>query len=120
VRRPLIAIEALVCVLTVSAMALAASQPLARGSVRGKVVYLGQWSVTIQTPAGQTVTLATTLVPDLIDGLLVGDTISVTYAKDPSGLLVPHALTTPSTPAPPTTTPTPTLPPPGLEPMAAG
>lgn len=77
-------------------------------------------SVTIQTPAGQTVTLATTLVPDLIDGLLVGDTISVTYAKDPSGLLVPHALTTLSTPAPPTTTPTPTPPPPGPEPMAAG
>lgn len=77
-------------------------------------------SVTIQTPAGQAVTLATTLVPDLIDGLLVGDTISVTYAMDPSGLLVPHALTTLSTPAPPTTTPTPTPPPPGPEPMAAG
>ncbi|HEY2771651.1 MAG TPA: hypothetical protein VGI87_13840 [Solirubrobacteraceae bacterium] len=81
-------------------------------------------SVTIQTPAGQTVTLATTLVPDLIDSLLVGDTISVTYAKDPSGLLVPHALTVLSTPAPPTTTtpppPTPTPPLPGPEPMAAG
>ena len=76
-------------------------------------------SVTIQTPAGQTVTLATSLVPDLIDGLLVGDTVSVTYAGDPSGLLVPHALTVLSTPAP-TTTPTTTPTPPGPEPMAAG
>jgi hypothetical protein len=77
-------------------------------------------STTIQTPDGQTVSLATTLVPDLINGLLVGDTISVTYAGDPSGLLVPHALTVLSTPAPPITTPTPTPPPPGPEPMAAG
>jgi hypothetical protein len=79
-------------------------------------------SVTIQTPTGQSVTLAAALVPDLIDGLLVGDTISVTYATDPSGLLVPHALTVLSTAAPPVTTPTPTPtpPPPGPEPMAAG
>jgi hypothetical protein len=77
-------------------------------------------SVTIETPAGTSVTLATSLVPDLIDGLLVGDTISVTYAQDPSGLLVPHVLTTLSTPVPPITNPTPTPPPPGPEPMAAG
>jgi hypothetical protein len=77
-------------------------------------------SVTVQTPSGA-VTLATTLVPDLIDGLLVGDTISVTYATDPSGLLVPHALTVLGTSAPPTATPAPTPPPlPGPEPMAAG
>jgi hypothetical protein len=49
-------------------------------------------SVTIQTPAGQTVTLATSFVLQLIDGLQVGDGVQVTYSTDSDGSLVPHAL----------------------------
>lgn len=48
--------------------------------------------VTIETVGGQTVTLATSLVTNLIAGLQVGDTIQVSYSADVAGLLVPHAL----------------------------
>jgi hypothetical protein len=56
-------------------------------------------SVTIQLPTGEPLTLATAGVPGLIVGLAVGDGVQVTYAKDASGLLVPHALTVTGAPA---------------------
>ncbi len=62
-------------------------------------------SLTIQTPAGQTVALSTSLVASLISGVQVGDGIQVSYSTDPSGLLVPHALQVTSTPAPQPTAP---------------
>ncbi len=81
-----------------------------RGSetVSGTVTALGVGAVNVETSSGSTLTFATTLVPELIAGVQLGDGVQLTYSKDPSGLLVPHALTITSTPAPPvTSTPVP-------------
>jgi phage tail sheath gpL-like len=51
-------------------------------------------SVTIQTTGGLTLTLSTSTVTNLIDGLQVGDGVQVTYSKDSSGLLIPHTVQT--------------------------
>jgi Domain of unknown function (DUF5666) len=45
-------------------------------------------TVTIQTSGGQTLTLATSLVMNLIAGLQVGDAVQVSYSTDAAGLLV--------------------------------
>lgn len=76
-------------------------------TVAGTVTALGLGTVTVTTPSGATLTFATTLVPTLVTGLEVGDGVQLSYTKDPSGLLVPHALTVTSTPAPPATLPGP-------------
>lgn len=57
-------------------------------------------TVTIQTSAGQPLTLATSLVGNLIAGLEIGDAIQVTYSTDAAGLLVPHALQVTGGPSP--------------------
>ncbi|MGA2010608.1 MAG: hypothetical protein ABSH51_08770 [Solirubrobacteraceae bacterium] len=49
-------------------------------------------SLTIATPAGTAVTLTTSAVPGLLEGVAVGDSVAVTYAADAAGLLIPHAL----------------------------
>ena len=63
-------------------------------------------SLTISVAGGGTVTVATALVPELLSGVVVGDTIQVTYSTDPSGALVPHALTIVATVAPEPVLPT--------------
>lgn len=55
-------------------------------------------SLTIETAADGTLTFSTSLVTNLIDGLQIGDGVQVTYSKDISGLLVPHAVETVSVP----------------------
>jgi hypothetical protein len=81
----------------ISALALAY-----RGArtVSGTVRALGVGSFTLETSDGRTLTLATTLVPQLTVGLAVGDGVVLSYSPDPAGLLVPHALEVTSAPAP--------------------
>jgi hypothetical protein len=52
----------------------------------------GGATIAITTTAGQPLTLSTSGVPDLLDGLQVGDGVEVTYSSDAAGLLLPHAL----------------------------
>jgi hypothetical protein len=67
-------------------------------------------SFALQTTAGQPLTLATTLVPNLVSGLQVGDGIQVTYSADAAGSLVPHALQVTTPVSPPPLTPPPPAP----------
>ena len=67
-------------------------------------------SLTIQTADGQTLTLATEDATQLLQEVLAGDTVSVTYVASGSTLIA-LALTVTATPAPSTTgTPTPGVP----------
>jgi hypothetical protein len=50
-------------------------------------------SVTVQAGDGRAVSLATSLVSQLLEGVQVGDEVKATYARDRLGALVPHALT---------------------------
>jgi hypothetical protein len=68
-------------------------------------------AVTIQTPTGKALTLSTSLVPDLVAGLVAGDGVQVTYSKDPSGLLIPRELEISSVPSVPPPAPSPPVPP---------
>jgi hypothetical protein len=83
----------------------------------GTVVSIASDAITVQTTSGTTLSLSTSLVPQLVAGLQVGDGVQITYSKDASGLLIPHALEISSVPsAPPgsSSTPVPPAPPPGL------
>jgi hypothetical protein len=76
-------------------------------------------SIMIETTSDHTLTFSTSAVTNLIYGLQVGDGVQVTYGKDASGLLIPHAvkiLSAPSTPQP--TGPTSTAPMPPTHPTA--
>ena len=49
-------------------------------------------TVTLETSTGQSLTLTTALVGNLLYGLQIGDSVEVIYSPDAAGLLVPHAL----------------------------
>jgi hypothetical protein len=70
-------------------------------SVTGTVTSLAPdgSSLTIQTPGNQTLTFATSQVPQLIQGVQVGDGVQISYTRSTSGQLIPHALTVTSQPA---------------------
>lgn len=71
-------------------------------------------TVAIQTQAGQALTFATSAAADLIAGLQLGEGVQVTYSRDASGLLIPHALQILGSPGPaPTGPPTPPVQPTG-------
>jgi hypothetical protein len=57
-------------------------------------------TVTLETSTGQPLTLATTLVGNLLVGLETGDAVDATYSPDPGGFLVPHALQIIGAPSP--------------------
>ena len=69
-------------------------------TLTGTITAITPDEIAVSPAGGQAVTLATALVPQLLTGLAVGDGVDVTYSRDPSGLLVPHALTVVSTPPP--------------------
>jgi hypothetical protein len=71
----------------------------------GLVTAIGTGTVTVQTAAGASVTFAVSALSPLLDGLQLGDTVSVT-ASPVAGVLTAHTLQITATPAP-ATTPTP-------------
>jgi hypothetical protein len=78
----------------------------------GTVTAMTGSTLTVQTASGASVTLATSLVSQLVNGVQPGDGVAITYAKDAAGGLIPHALQITSSPPPanPTGPATPTAP----------
>ena len=76
---------------TLVASAIAYPGAITTTGVVGSVAPNGS-SFTLQTPAGATVTLNAGALSRLVQALVMGDTVQVTYTKDATGLTL-HALT---------------------------